>query len=105
MRSCSPSSCSICIEKKDEDKGVSHKSRERTVGMIVDESITNAFSQEKTKHTWCLILKSSLPAVLPNNVSISSSDTFAVSGTQYVAQMYAAKHAEAKIKNVILQAV
>ena len=34
---------------------------------------------------------------------MSSSDTFAVSGTQYVAQTYAAKQADAKIKNVILR--
>lgn len=33
---------------------------------------------------------------------MSSSETFAVSGTQYVAHTYAAKQADAKIKNVIL---
>jgi hypothetical protein len=48
---------------------------------------------------------SSLPAAELNTSSISSSDTFAVSGTEYVAHRYARKQAAEKVTNVALQRV
>lgn len=62
-------------------------------------SLTNAVKPNSSS-IWCLTSKSSLPADDVKMASISSRETLAVSGTRYVDQRYAKKHAVEKIIKV-----